>query len=178
MSIWSKRKTTYAEKKGKMNMKKFAVFALALIMLLSMTACGESEKAGIKIGTSNFSMILPEGYEKADDDYEEDQIAYYYKDDESIDFDVYQWDKEDKYTLESEAEYFAGEYGTQPKSVVINGINCLKYISEEEYEGYTYTVANCMFEDDDSIFELCLWTIDTDEEYAAVDAIINTLKKN
>lgn len=159
-------------------MKKLATLTIALVMLLSITACAGSEKNEIKLGTSDFSIVLPEGYEKTDDDYDEDQIAYYYKDDESIDFDVYQWAKEDTYTLKSEAEYFAAQYGTVSESVVINGINGMKYVSEEEYDGYTYTVVNYMFEDEESIVELCFWTIDTDEEYAAVDVIINTLKKN
>jgi hypothetical protein len=35
-----------------------------------------------------------------------------------------------------------------------------------------------MFEDDTYIVELSFWTIDTEAEYAAVDEIINTLKKN
>ena len=53
-----------------------------------------------------------------------------------------------------------------------------KYISKEEYEDNTYTVANYMFEDDTNIVEICFWTVNTDAEYAAVDEIINTLKKN
>ena len=35
-----------------------------------------------------------------------------------------------------------------------------------------------MFEDDTNIVEICFWTIATEEEYAVVDDIINTLKKN
>jgi uncharacterized protein YrzB (UPF0473 family) len=54
----------------------------------------------------------------------------------------------------------------------------MKYVSEEDYEGNVYTVVNYMFEDDDNIVELCFWTIDTEEEYAAVDEILSTLKMN
>ena len=46
------------------------------------------------------------------------------------------------------------------------------------FDGETYTVVNYMFEDDTYIVEICFWTIDTDAEYAVVDEIINTLKKN
>ena len=35
-----------------------------------------------------------------------------------------------------------------------------------------------MFEDETNIVELSFWTIDTEEEYKAVDEIINTIKKN
>lgn len=159
-------------------MKKLIALTMVLILLISMAACGSNNENETKLGTSAFSIILPEGYEKTDDDYDEDQIAYYYKDDESIDFDVYQWQKDGKYTLEAEAEYFANEYGTSPEATEINGINVFKYVSEEKYDGFSYTVVNYMFEDESSIVEICFWTVNTDEEYAAVNAIINTLKKN
>jgi hypothetical protein len=62
--------------------------------------------------------------------------------------------------------------------VAVNGMNGMKYVSAEEYEGKVYTVVNYMFEDDVYLVELCFWTVDTAEEYAAVDEILNTLKKN
>ena len=113
-----------------------------------------------------------------EDDLDEDQVAYFYKDDNSIDFDVYQWAKGDEYTLESEANHFATEYGTTAEAVTVNGIKGYKYVSTEDYEGNTYTVVNYMFEDDTNIVEICFWTVNTDAEYSAVDEIINTLKKN
>ena len=159
-------------------MRKLSLFILALVMALSLTACGSSHPEATQLGTSAFSIQLPDGYKSVEDDYDEDQIAYYYKDDESVDFDVFQWTKGDQYTLESEAVYFANEYGTTPESVVINGINGMKYTSEELYDGHTYTVVNYMFEDADSSVELSFRTIDTSEEYAVVDEIIHTLKQN
>lgn len=159
-------------------MKRMILGVFVLVMLLAFVACGEKGGNEIRLGTSDFSIVLPEGYKETADEYDEDQIAYYYKDDESIDFDVYQWEKDGIYTLESEAQYFADEYGVETESVVINGINGMKYVSEEEYDDYIYKVVNYMFEDDDSIVELCFWTIDTEDEYKAVDTMINTLKKN
>lgn len=159
-------------------MKKILTFAIALALLLSMTACGGSKTVEIRLGTSAFSIAIPDGYEKAEDDFSTDQIAYYYRDDDSIDFDVYQWAKGEYYTLESEAEHFASEYGTTAEAVTVNGIKCMKYVSVEEYEGGTYTVVNYMLEDDVYLVEVSFWTVDTDEEYATVDKIINTLKKN
>ena len=159
-------------------MKKISVLLFALVMALALTACGSTQPKATQLGTSTFSLLLPDGYGPAEDDYEEDQVAYYYKDENSVDFDVFQWAKEETYILESEAEYYAAEYGTVAESVVVNGINGMKYVSEEEYDGHVYTVVNYMFEDDDSIVELCFWTVDTDEEYAVVDEIIHTLKKN
>ena len=158
-------------------MKKIAILTLVLVFAFTLFAC-ESNAKPTQIGTSDFSIILPEGYKLTEDDFDEDQIAYYYKDDNSIDFDVYQWEKGDDYTLESEANDYANAYGTAAEAVTVNGIKGMKYVSREEYEGTTYTVVNYMFEDSTYIVELCFWTVDTAEEYAAVDEIINTLKKN
>lgn len=155
--------------------KKYFIFLLMLFCLI-MTGC--SNKNYTKIGTSDFSIIIPEGYVQTDDEFDEDQIAYYHKDDQSIDFDVYQWDKESKYTLEEEAEYFASQYDTTPEKIEINGIVGMKYISKEIYGEYEYTVVNYMFEDEDSIIELSFWTVGSEKEYAAVKEIIETIKKN
>jgi len=157
-------------------MKKIVILMMVSVMVLSLFACGGGAKP-TQLGTSAFTIVLPEGYALTDDEMDEDQVAYYYKDDNSIDFDVYQWEKGDKYTLEAEANAFAALYGTVAEAVTVNGIGGMKYVSEEEYEGDAYTVVNYMFEDDIYIVELCFWTIDTEEEYKAVDEILNTLKK-
>ena len=156
-------------------MKRIALLALMLVLALTLVACGSTPT---QLGTSDFTVVLPEGYAMAEDDMDEDQVAYFYKDDNSIDFDVYQWEKGDEYTLEAEAKAFADFYGVEAEAVTVNGINGWKYVTEEEFEGNTYTVVNYMFEDDVNIVELCFWTVDTDAEYKAVNDIIGTLKKN
>ena len=157
-------------------MKKIAILTLVLMLIFALAACGNTKPT--QLGTSDLSIVLPEGYALTEDDFDEDQVAYFYKDDNSIDFDVYQWAKGDEYTLESEAKYFAAEYGTTAEAITINGINGWKYISTEDFEGNTYTVVNYMFEDDTYIVEISFWTINTEAEYTAVNEIINTLKKN
>ena len=160
-------------------MKKITSLALVLVLALALSACGIFAQAKeVQIGTSAFSIVIPAGYKSVDDEMDEDQIAYYYKDEDSLDFDVYQWEKGDEYTLESEANAYAKMYGTTAEPVVVNGINGMKYVSEEEYEGETYTVVNYMFDDGVYLVELCFWTVDSEAEYKVVDEIINTLKKN
>ena len=157
-------------------MKNIAILTLVLIPVLALAACGNTKPT--QLGTSNFSIVLPDGYASTEDDFDEDQVAYFYKDDNSMDFDVYQWAKGDEYTLESGANHFATEYDTTAEAVTVNGIKGYKYVSHEEYEGNTYTVVNYMFEDDTYIVEICFWTDDSDAEYKAVDEILDTLKKN
>ena len=157
-------------------MKKIAISTLVLMLVLVLVACTNTKPT--QLGTSDFSIVLPEGYASTEDDFDEDQVAYFYKDDNSLDFDVYQWEKGDEYTLESEANYFAAEYGATAEAVTVNGIKGYKYVSAEEFEGNTYTVVNYMFEDDIYIIELCFWTDASAAEYAVVDEILNTLKMN
>ena len=104
-------------------MKKITILTILLALALTLSACGtatkDKEVQPTQLGTSAFSIVLPEGYVAAEDEFEEDQIAYYYTDDNSVDFDVYQWEKGDQYTLEAEANAFASDYGTVPEEVVI-----------------------------------------------------------
>ena len=159
-------------------MKKMFAAILALLTVAALTACGSgNDKANAKtqLGTSAISIVLPEGYAEAGDNFDEDQVAYFYKDDESVDFDVYQWAKGNEYILEEEAAYFSAEYGTTASEATVNGVPGMKYISVEEYDGYEYTVINYMFDDGENIVELCFWTINTEEELAVVDEIIKTI---
>ena len=160
-----------------MIMRKMTFFAFALVLTLALTACIGTEKQ-VQLGTSDFTIVLPAGYALTDDEMDEDQVGYYYKDDNSVDFDVYQWEKGDQYTLESEANLYAAEYGTEAQAAVVNGIGGMKYVSQEEYEGVMYTVLNYMFEDDTYIVEICFWTDGSEEERADVSEILSTLALN
>ena len=157
-------------------MRKILGVLILAVVWICATGCNADNYT--KIGTSGLSIIIPNGYVLTEDDFEEDQIAYYYKDDSSIDFDVYQWHKEGVYTLEDEAEYFAAEYDTVPEKLEINGLTVMKYVSKETYDNNEYTVVNYMAEDEESIVEISFWTVDTKEEYDAVNEIINTIRKS
>lgn len=156
-------------------MKKLSILSLSLAFVFGVVSCGNN--APTQLGTSDYTIVLPAGYTSVEEDFEEDQVAYYYKDDNSVDFDVYQWEKGTEYTLAEEAEHYATEYGSVAEPVTVNDINGYKYVTEEQYESVNYTVVNYMFEDDTYIVEICFWTVDTAEEYAVVDKIINTLEK-
>jgi hypothetical protein len=130
-----------------------------------------------KLGETSFSIILPKGYCLTEDEsLEEDQIAYYYKDDNSIDFDVYAWSKEN-YVLKDEAEFFATEYNSTATEVSVNGNDGYVYISKENYDDKLWTVYNYLFEDDKFILEIAFWTDGSEKEIADVNAILATLIK-
>ena len=130
-----------------------------------------------KLGETSFSIVLPSGYNLTEDEtVEEDQIAYYYKDDNSIDFDVYAWSKEN-YELKEEAAYFAAEFNSTATEVSVNGNNGYVYISKENYDDKLWTVYNYLFEDDKFILEIAFWTDGSEKEIADVNAILATLIK-
>ena len=64
-------------------MKKIKVFTFLLSFLLVIVGCGCSKPT--QLGTSDYSIVLPTGYASVEDDFGEDQVAYFYKDDASID---------------------------------------------------------------------------------------------
>ena len=158
-------------------MKKITALVLVLVLALSVFACSGDPKP-TQLGSSDLSIVLPDGYKSAEDDMDEDQVAYYYKDDDSVDFDVYQWEKDSQYTLAAEAQIYATMYGAVATAVTVNEISGYKYVSTENYEGTDYTVVNYMFEDDTYIVEICFWTDGSDAENKVVNDIINTLKKD
>ena len=162
-------------KKRDFIMKKITALVLLLTFLFALSSCGGKEPT--QLGTSDLSIVLPRGYAATEDDLDKDQVAYFYKDDNSLDFDVYQWAKGGEYALETEAEYFATQYGTVPQAVTYNGIAGWKYVTTEDYEGISYTVLNYMFEDDISIVEICFWTDGSDAENAVVEEILSSLAK-
>lgn len=159
-------------------MKKYLLMLLSCMLACSVfVGCGAAqEPTTVTLGNTEFSLTLPAGYANTAEDFSEDQIAYYYKDDNHLDFEVYAWEKEG-YTLEDEADYFATEYGSVAEPVTINNLDGFLYVSEEEYDGSMWTVYNYMFEDSSYILELCFWTDNSEEELTDVKEIINSLTK-
>lgn len=153
-----------------------SLLLVALMLLGTLSACGGEKTVTVQIGDTAYSMTLPEGYQQGDMQMDEDQIAYYYKDENSLDFDVYVWDKEG-YVLEEEAKYFAEMYDAEVEKFTAEGAEGYRYISEEEFAGFVWTVYNYMFEDANNIIELCFWTDNSTDEIAVVEGIIASLKK-
>lgn len=59
--------------------------------------------------------------------------------------------------------------------VDINGINGMKYVSNEIYDNNEYSVINYMFDDSESIVEISFWTVDNTKELENVESIISTI---
>ena len=127
------------------------------------------------VGTTGFTITVPDDYRLRDvDDREEDQISYINSVMHDMDFDVYQFLKEEK-TLEEAAKEDAKEYGVEDVEMIkVNGFDVALYYSEEEYEGKTYPVSNYLFDTGDYFAEICFW-LDGDDAEELSESIMNTL---
>jgi hypothetical protein len=159
-------------------MKRLIAFALLVLALFTCVSCANTDnpEVDVRLGFSRYMITIPERYETKDFELAENQIAYYSKDENSVDFDIYQWKKDGLYTLAEEAAFQAQKHDQTPSDVTFNGINCKKFISFERYGGKDYIIANYMFEDETYFTKLSFWTVGTDAEFAFADKIAGTLK--
>ena len=158
------------------------IIGLALCLAMLM-ACAVAETAGTKVfqlGTSSYTIEIPESFIEGgltEEDIEDDMVAYMQSPDTLLDFDVYQFSKEDgadtiaDYTEAEAAEYNALEVVTDGE---INGIAAAWYRATETYEGQEYTTLTYVLEDGDDFIEIAFW-LDGDTAEQEAQAIINTL---
>lgn len=132
----------------------------------------------ITLGTSVLSTTIPAGYKQAEDDFDEYQIAYYRRGADEMDFDVYQWTKDEGATVESEAaeEITAYEGDITVNTCEFNGIAAAWYEVTEEDSGVRYTTRTYILDADADFVELVFWM---DGEYAEfyADSILNSITK-
>ena len=55
-------------------MKKITILTLVLVFVLALSACANAAKP-TQLGTSDFSIVLPEGYATTEDDSDEEYKA-------------------------------------------------------------------------------------------------------
>ena len=141
---------------------------------------GEAENTvDIRIGTTGYVLTIPDDYHMAEvteQERRDDMIAYYKSDERLMDFDVYQFPKDDM-SLEEYAAKESKEYGADDYDMLsINDIELARYYSEEEYDGKSYRVVNYLFEAGDDFGELAFW-LDGDDAEDLADRMIATLNK-
>ena len=180
-------------------MKKYLLLTLVLMLALALalTACGapveedvptdtDTDAATdtdadavatqeIQVGTSNVYFTAPADYQKGEmtqEDTEEGMVAYYFSENDLMDFDLYYWAKATDETLESAiAEETEGEVAT----VEFNGINFVSYNDTEDSVDGTFPTVTYIMEDGDYFVEFVFW-LDGDDAEAKVNDIMNTVE--
>lgn len=134
----------------------------------------------IALGMSGYTVKIPSDYSEGDvmqSEREDGMIAYYRSGSSMMDFDVYEFDRNNQ-DLHNYALYDAYKYGAdEVEDIEINGIPVALYYSNENYEGEYYKVANYLFANPNEFVELCFW-LDGDDAKELTESIIGTLKKN
>ena len=57
-------------------MKKIAILTLVLMLIFALAACGNTKPT--QLGTSDFSIVLPDGYASTEDDFDEAVASPFY----------------------------------------------------------------------------------------------------
>lgn len=114
----------------------------------------------VPIGTTGYYVAVPADYvpgEVTEEDRRDDMVAYYRSDKHLMDFDIYQFAKDGR-ILEEYAEKEAKEFGADwIDTVVFNGVLLVFYISQEQYDGAEYRVANFLFDAGNDFGEIVFW---------------------
>lgn len=140
-------------------------------------AAPETQK--IELGTSGFFVTVDASYKKGtinEEDTSEGQVAYYYSDDLTLDFDIYQWVLAEGETLESSAKAEAAEYQAEAAQKTYGEIGVYCYTAKEMSEEKEYDTATYMMENDGTIAEIVFW-LDGDNAAEASEEIMKTLEK-
>ena len=114
----------------------------------------------VPIGSTGYYVAVPADYvpgEVTEEDRRDDMVAYYRSDKHLMDFDIYQFAKDGR-ILEEYAEKEAKEFGADwIDTVVFNGVPLVFYISQEQYDGAEYRVANFLFDAGNDFGEIVFW---------------------
>ena len=152
-------------------------------MVDSITVLYEAEIADegnvITLGTSSLKIALPFVYMKGEitiEDTEENQVAYYYSEECTVDFDVYQWAKAEGETLADAVTEEAAEYEAEAGITEINGFEVAYYTATEESEGTDYNTVTFIVEDGNDFVEIVFW-LDGENATDIVDAIIGSIAR-
>ena len=141
-------------------------------VLAVMLVAGSASAREVKFGT--LTMKIPDSFvngKVTSDDIAEGQTAYYKSDETLLDFDVYEFPKEDDFG--EFVKFFAGK---KAASKTINGVNAAVYRSTDESDGQEYSTLNYMLEDEKEYVFIVFW-LDGENAEAEAEAIINTLKR-
>ena len=114
----------------------------------------------VPIGSTGYYVAVPADYvpgEVTEEDRRDDMVACYRSDKHLMDFDIYQFAKDGR-ILEEYAEKEAKEFGADwIDTVVFNGVPLVFYISQEQYDGAEYRVANFLFDAGNDFGEIVFW---------------------
>lgn len=173
-----------------MNTRKLLSLALALALLLTAIPCAFAEDAEewdgglrrLRLGSSFYTVMIDDDFflgDMTEEDIAEGQVAYYQRGDEGMDFDVYQFPKDDpadrpyRYVLEEAMEQ-DHVVEVRPNEQV-DGIDVAWYRAIEGFDGAEYETLNVIADDGVYFVEMVFWMAD-EADAAEAQAIVDSLQ--
>ena len=148
---------------------------LAAIAVLVMCVAGVAFADGVKtLSIGEYTVTVPASYvngEVTSEDKAEGQTAYYKSDEILMDFDVYEYPKDEAF--EDFVKSFAAANMTRE---TINGVNAAVYRSTDESEGQEYNTLNYIIDGEKGYVFIVFW-LDGEDAEPKAKAIIDSLKK-
>ena len=147
----------------------------AAIVVLVLCFAGVSFADGVKtLSVGEYTVTVPASYvngEVTDEDKAQGQVAYYKSDEILMDFDVYEFPKDEAF--EEFVKSFAASNLTHE---TINGVNAAVYRSTDESEGQEYNTLNYIIDGEKGYVFMVFW-LDGEDAEPKAKAIIDSLKK-
>ena len=145
------------------------IFAAVLAVMLF---AGVAFAQDIKLGS--LTVKAPDSFvngEVTSADREEGITAYYKSDETLMDFDVYEFPKDEPFD-----EFLKGYAAPNMTREEINGVNAAVYRSTDEDEGKEYSTLNYILEDEKEYVVVVFW-LDGEEAEPQALAVINSLSR-
>lgn len=170
--------------------RKILSLALALALLLAALPCAFAEDAEewdeglrrLRLGSSFYTVMIDDGFflgDMTEEDVADGQVAYYQRGDEGMDFDVYQFAKDEpadrpsRYVLEEAMEQ-DHVIEVRPNEHV-GDIDIALYRAIEAFDGTEYETLNVIADDGIYFVELVFWIAD-EADAAEAQAIVDSLE--
>ena len=148
---------------------------LAAVAVLAVCLAGVSFADGAKtLSVGEYTVTVPASYvngEVTSEDKAQGQTAYYKSDEILMDFDVYEFPKEEAF--EDFVKSFAATNLTRE---TINGVNAAVYRSTDESGGQEYSTLNYIIDGEKGYVFIVFW-LDGEDAEPKAKAIIDSLKK-
>lgn len=131
----------------------------------------------INLGNTDYTITIPEGYYEAtvtEEEKDKGMVAYYRSDEHSLNFDIYQFGDQSQsiyeYIIQLQNHGGIPEY----TKMIVNGLEMIRYVTSEEYDGATCDVTNYVLAQDDQFIKVS-FRMDGDDSKDTMELIMSSL---
>ena len=138
-----------------------------------VTNANEGDMQVIKLGTSGLTMVVHKSYTSSET-ADEKQFMTYCSNVYTVDFDIYQWTKNEGETLNDIAIKEASEFGTECTETAVNGIPANYYEATATRAGTEQQFRAVIIENENTVIKIVFWMNGVFAS-SLVDTMVNTI---